>query len=114
MSDSLMEFLRTRDVRAVLAEAGPGQIERIYRAASPFVRQLIDDMPIASLRKQLLTAEAEVAALKRSRVGQATDARLAAAYQRAVAENQQLKRQLQESRKIRDDQARLLAERRAA
>ena len=66
MSDSLMDFLLSRDREKVLSEARHVSLEALYAEASIEDRGIIDQMPIGVLRRRL--AEAERRAVPKVRV----------------------------------------------
>lgn len=57
MSDSLMDFLLSRDREKVLGEARHVSLEALYAEASIEDRGIIDQMPIGVLRRRLAEAE---------------------------------------------------------
>ena len=66
MSDSLMDFLLSRDREKVLSEARHVSLEALYAEASIEDRGIIDQLPIGVLRRRL--AEAERRAVPKVRV----------------------------------------------
>lgn len=66
MSDSLMDFLLSRDREKVLGEARHVSLEALYAEASIEDRGIIDQLPIGVLRRRL--AEAERRAVPKVRV----------------------------------------------